>query len=228
MSIHHWYITCYRYIVPINVSVQIPYQERYYAFCWSVRSQFRCSRYRIQMKNEIRTEYKEKQRLVTECCEGYTRSLNGSTCIPVCSDTCIHGHCVRPDTCQCELGFGGKDCSKCNVIITFWILNHCTFCVPVCEPGLWGPDCSRTCPCKNGATCDPVSGDCTCTPGYHGALCDTRCNHGNYGFNCAEKCRCKNGKYFIRQHHRHGCIFFSKILIFPMPYFENPYLSSKF
>ena len=128
ISIHHWYITSCRYIVPINVSVQIPYQERYYAFCWSVRSQFRCSRYRIQMKNEIRTEYKEKQRLVTECCEGYTRSLNGSTCIPVCSDACIHGYCVRPDTCQCERGFGGQDCSKCKKIFLWnFVLKDLTF-----------------------------------------------------------------------------------------------------
>ena len=69
----------------------------------------------------------------------------------------------------------------------------------VCEPGRWGPGCVRTCPCENGATCDPVSGDCQCTAGYEGATCDHACQLGYYGQGCREKCRCKNGergKYF--------------------------------
>ena len=49
-----------------------------------------------------------------ECCDGYERGADGSTCLPVCSDTCQHGTWVGPDTCQCEQGFGGKDCSKCK------------------------------------------------------------------------------------------------------------------
>jgi len=161
------------FTVPVKVLKKIAYQTRYYAFCWSLT--FRCSRYRIEWKNEIREEDQQKQRLVLECCAGYERSSNGSTCLPVCRDTCIHGTCVSPDTCQCDTGFGGKDCSK------------------FCEPGRWGPGCQRTCPCQHGATCDPVSGACTCAPGYHGPLCATRCDEGRYGLHCAETCRCQNG-----------------------------------
>ena len=75
-----------------------------------------------------------------------------------------------------------------------WKLN----CVSaVCEPGRWGPGCQRTCPCQHGATCDPVSGACTCAPGYHGPLCATRCDEGRYGLHCAETCRCQNGEWGI-------------------------------
>ena len=59
-------------------------------------------------------QLQDKQRVVLECCDGYERAAVGSTCIPVCSDTCRHGTCVGPDTCHCEQGFGGKDCSKCK------------------------------------------------------------------------------------------------------------------
>ena len=55
-----------------------------------------------------------KIRLVSECCKGYTRSANGSSCIPVCSHPCYSGTCVGPDTCRCETGYGGRDCSKCK------------------------------------------------------------------------------------------------------------------
>lgn len=63
----------------------------------------------------------------------------------------------------------------------------------VCEPGKWGPGCERDCPCQNGATCDPVTGTCTCQPGYIGPLCDQACPRGKYGINCKDECRCQNG-----------------------------------
>merc|ERR1712013_912281 len=115
-----------------------------------------------------------KIRLVSECCKGYTRSANGSSCIPVCSHPCYSGTCVGPDTCRCETGYGGRDCSK------------------FCEPGTWGPDCSKTCPCKNGASCDPESGKCTCMPGWLGAVCDEKCPGGKYGQDCRDVCRYRN------------------------------------
>ena len=37
-----------------------------------------------------------------------------------------------------------------------------------CPPGRWGDDCGNDCPCLNGAHCDPLSGDCTCGPGWKG------------------------------------------------------------
>lgn len=40
-------------------------------------------------------------------------------CLPVllsliaqCTEECAHGRCVSPDTCQCEPGWGGLDCSS--------------------------------------------------------------------------------------------------------------------
>ena len=45
-----------------------------------------------------------------------------------------------------------------------------TISISACPPGKWGEDCGNECPCLNGAQCDPLSGDCTCTPGWHGKL----------------------------------------------------------
>ncbi|XP_030384738.1 multiple epidermal growth factor-like domains protein 8 [Scaptodrosophila lebanonensis] len=43
------------------------------------------------------------------CGEGY-RDENG-TCLPVCSQGCVRGNCVRPDDCQCDFGYVGANCS---------------------------------------------------------------------------------------------------------------------
>lgn len=48
------------------------------------------------------------------------------------------------------------------------ISNHRFYLFSACPPGKWGDDCGNECPCLNGAQCDPLSGDCTCTPGWHG------------------------------------------------------------
>ena len=55
-----------------------------------------------------------KWRLVDDCCEGYERSLNGTHCVPTCTQECHHGVCVAPDKCECDSGFGGNDCLKCK------------------------------------------------------------------------------------------------------------------
>ena len=44
-------------------------------------------------------------------------------------------------------------------------------CATECSSGKYGDDCSGTCSCQNGADCDHVTGQCTCTPGYQGKLC---------------------------------------------------------
>ena len=107
----------------------VPYQTKYQVFCWSLT--FRCSRYKTEMRNEIRVEvrrlegkvvllvmfqHQKKQRLVLECCEGYKRTENRTHCEPSCSspECSRHGTCVRPDTCLCQEGYGGSDCSKCK------------------------------------------------------------------------------------------------------------------
>lgn len=36
-----------------------------------------------------------------------------SLCVSaLCTEECVHGRCVSPDTCQCEPGWGGLDCSS--------------------------------------------------------------------------------------------------------------------
>lgn len=44
------------------------------------------------------------------------------------------------------------------------------YCDEVCPNGTYGSECASTCKCKNGATCDPVTGACTCAPGYKGSM----------------------------------------------------------
>ncbi|PRD22151.1 UNVERIFIED_CONTAM: Multiple epidermal growth factor-like domains protein 11 [Trichonephila clavipes] len=39
-----------------------------------------------------------------------------------------------------------------------------------CSSDYYGQDCAQKCECENGATCNPVDGSCTCTPGYKGKI----------------------------------------------------------
>ena len=41
-----------------------------------------------------------------------------------------------------------------------------------CRVGTYGQDCQERCECENSAGCDPVLGDCICTPGWDGRRCD--------------------------------------------------------
>ena len=42
----------------------------------------------------------------------------------------------------------------------------------VCPIGSHGLNCSVSCTCKNGATCNHTNGACTCLPGYVGTDCE--------------------------------------------------------
>ncbi len=44
-------------------------------------------------------------------------------------------------------------------------------CDSVCAEGRWGPNCSLSCNCKNGASCLPDEGACECAPGFRGTTC---------------------------------------------------------
>lgn len=47
--------------------------------------------------------------------------------------------------------------------------------------------------CTGNRTCDHVTGEYVCRPGYIGLTCEHPCPVGTYGLNCLEKCTCKNG-----------------------------------
>lgn len=42
-----------------------------------------------------------------------------------------------------------------------------------CPDGTYGAGCSSQCPgCRNGGVCDSVTGQCKCSPGFIGDICD--------------------------------------------------------
>lgn len=102
----------FRYTTTVRVSEQQPYQVREYVWCMNFPP--RCSKYKIKFKTVYKTQNLMKTRPVEECCKGYAKSSSEDRCIPVCSDDCLHGTCVAPDTCQCETGYGGPSCDICK------------------------------------------------------------------------------------------------------------------
>ena len=56
--------------------------------------------------------------------------------------------------------------------------------ISACEEGTYGPGCKRSCGCMNGASCDHISGACTCTKGWRGAECKLPCPQGFYDDEC--------------------------------------------
>ncbi|CAG0900959.1 unnamed protein product, partial [Cyprideis torosa] len=84
-------------------------------------------------------------------------------------------------------------------------------CDTPCPAGTYGEDCERICSCKNGASCHPVTGECTCSAGYQvgwagyqvgwagyqvgwagyqGKHCESRCDSWTYGLRCSQPCDC--------------------------------------
>ena len=58
-----------------------------------------------------------------------------------------------------------------------WVvrLGLCEFCSLFSEcSNSFGQGCSSPCMCVNGATCDHVTGVCSCMPGYQGSTCGQR------------------------------------------------------
>ncbi len=42
-------------------------------------------------------------------------------------------------------------------------------------------------------SCHPMSGECTCQPGWSGLYCNETCTPGFYGESCQQVCQCQNG-----------------------------------
>eukprot|EP00057_Strongylocentrotus_purpuratus_P013690 XP_011668164.1 PREDICTED: scavenger receptor class F member 1-like [Strongylocentrotus purpuratus] len=55
--------------------------------------------------------------------------------------------------CRCDAGYLPPDCTR------------------TCPSGWYGQECSYHCDCGHGGSCDPVSGECACLPGYTGTIC---------------------------------------------------------
>ncbi|NXA01094.1 PEAR1 protein, partial [Nesospiza acunhae] len=122
--------------------------------------------YRTEYRLAVRTDYRRRY----QCCQGYYESRD--SCVPHCSQECVHGRCVAPELCQCEPGWRGPSCSS------------------ECDEHFWGPDCGQRCPCHHGAPCDPLTGVCSCPPGFTDPLCSQPCPPGTYGQSCHLSCPC--------------------------------------
>ncbi|KAF1413267.1 Platelet endothelial aggregation receptor 1, partial [Spheniscus humboldti] len=59
-----------------------------------------------------------------------------------------------------------------------------------CDERSWGPGCEHRCDCRHGAPCDPLSGVCSCPPGFADPLCSQPCKPGTYGQGCRLSCPC--------------------------------------
>ena len=57
------------------------------------------------------------------------------------------------------------------IIVTGWQGLVCTL---PCSNHTYGNQCNQTCRCSHG-DCNPFTGECTCHPGYQGALCNQPC-----------------------------------------------------
>ncbi|XP_054721382.1 multiple epidermal growth factor-like domains protein 11 [Uloborus diversus] len=62
------------------------------------------------------------------------------------------------------------------------------FCEEECPSGTYGQNCSETCLCEHGS-CDDVSGQCECFPGYTGIFCNVSCPQNMY---VVYRCNCSN------------------------------------
>ncbi|KAJ7424795.1 hypothetical protein WISP_26615 [Willisornis vidua] len=59
-----------------------------------------------------------------------------------------------------------------------------------CDEQSWGPGCRQSCNCHHGAPCDPLTGVCSCPPGFVDPLCHQPCPPGTYGQGCHLPCPC--------------------------------------
>ncbi|XP_023609681.1 multiple epidermal growth factor-like domains protein 6 [Myotis lucifugus] len=64
--------------------------------------------------------------------------------------------------------------------------------IKACLPGFYGLNCAHICDCRNGASCDAMSGQCICPAGFHGSQCEKECSPGMFGDNCQHLCDCES------------------------------------
>uniref|UniRef100_A0A1B0FH76 EMI domain-containing protein n=1 Tax=Glossina morsitans morsitans TaxID=37546 RepID=A0A1B0FH76_GLOMM len=162
------------YVEEIRTPSMEPVRIRSSAWCLEFPP--RCSNYKTEMREVIKTENVTKTRTIRFCCAGYEGniSINDTVCKAVCRGGCGRGFCMKPDMCSCEPGYMGKHCTQ------------------RCDHDHWGLNCKNECRCHNGAVCDNKSGLCHCTIGWTGGFCEQPCPLGTHGVMCRKTCECDN------------------------------------
>lgn len=100
-----------------------------------------------------------------QCEEGSFGANCSQTCQCQNGGVCNHisGHC------QCAPGWRGK---KCNKGFFAWKCFKKFFQFLACTKGFFGQDCAQLCKCPGlEASCDHVTGQCECPPGFKGLQC---------------------------------------------------------
>ena len=100
----------------------------------------------------------------------------GAGCLQNC--TCVaeqeSSPCDHIDgTCHCLPGYNGSSCElgrKC--CSSHCILTKLAIVCIECSEGFYGQDCMEVCQCRNGASCDFITGQCNCTIGFIGRFCN--------------------------------------------------------
>ncbi|XP_073077275.1 platelet endothelial aggregation receptor 1 isoform X3 [Manis javanica] len=109
-----------------------------------------------------------------ECPVGYF----GQDCAETCD--CVPGaRCFSANgACLCEHGFTGDRCAE-----------------RLCPDGLYGLSCQVPCTCdpEHSLSCHPMSGECSCLPGWAGLHCNESCPQDTHGPGCQEHCLCLHG-----------------------------------
>ncbi|AWP01064.1 putative multiple epidermal growth factor-like domains protein 11-like, partial [Scophthalmus maximus] len=161
------------YAVTVQESYAHPFDQVYYTRCTDILNWFKCTRHRISYKTAYRRGVRTMYRRRSQCCPGFYES--GDLCVPLCTDECAHGRCVSPDTCQCEPGWGGLDCSSGDNTSAQYLRFRRRHLVLVTSSGV------RVCTVVNVDQCEHVNfGPCPIWGGayIHQGAGLTLCQHG--------------------------------------------------
>eukprot|EP00117_Sycon_ciliatum_P029797 scpid23293/ scgid1092/ Multiple epidermal growth factor-like domains protein 11 len=133
-------------------------------------------------------------------CSGRESSCHHMTGDCVCQPGWTGVRCEKP----CPTGTFGISCSSscsCNNGATcHHITGACTCaagyqgtsCAVGCKAGTFGVGCTQSCRCNMSTSdgCDPMTGSCSCLPGYvsYQGLCNDTCPPGLWGAGCTTQC----------------------------------------
>ncbi|KAK2105722.1 Multiple epidermal growth factor-like domains protein 6 [Saguinus oedipus] len=104
----------------------------------------------------------------------------GHDCSLTCDDCRNGGTCLPGlDGCDCPEGWTGLICNETSnprkgpqSVVLPGDPGASLALFVACPPDTFGKNCSFSCSCQNGGTCDPVTGACRCPPGVSGTNCE--------------------------------------------------------